>query len=72
MHETQLDLWRKALLGSLDKPGRKEPSVTQERRQIRKLERELKRKDKALAETAALLVLQGKARALWGDEGDDT
>ena len=46
--------------------------MTQERRQIRKLERELKRKDKALAETAALLVLQGKARALWGDEGDDT
>ena len=72
LHEAQLDLWRKALLGSLDKPGRKDPSVTQERRRIRKLERELKRKDKALAETAALLVLQGKARALWGDEGDDT
>ena len=72
LHEAQLEAWRKALLGSLDKPGRKGPSVTQERRQIRKLERELKRKDKALAETAALLVLQGKARALWGDEGDDT
>jgi hypothetical protein len=66
-----LEAWRKALLGSLEKAGRKGPSVTQERRQIRKLERELKRKDNALAETAALLVPQGKARALWGDEGDD-
>lgn len=72
VHEAQLMNWREALLGSLDPVGQRGASVAQERRQIRKLERELKRKDKALAETAALLVLQGKARALWGDEGDDT
>ena len=30
-----------------------------------KLERELRRKDKALAETAALLVLQKKFQTLW-------
>ena len=41
-------------------------------RQIRQLERELARKDKALAETAALLVLKKKAQAIWGDEDDDT
>ena len=38
---------------------------------IRELERELRRKDKALAEAAALLVLSKKAEALWGDGGDD-
>ncbi len=43
-----------------------------EKRRIRELERELGRKEKALAEAAALLVLQKKARALWGDEDDDT
>jgi transposase len=32
---------------------------------IRQLEKELNRKDKALAETAALLVLQKKFQALW-------
>ena len=32
---------------------------------IKQLERELNRKDKALAETAALLVLQKKFQALW-------
>jgi hypothetical protein len=32
------------------------------------LERELRRKDKALAEAAALLVLQKKFQALWEEE----
>ena len=39
---------------------------------IKELERELRRKDKALAETAALLVLKKKVQAIWGDEDDDT
>ena len=38
-----------------------------ERRRIRELEAELQRKDKALAETAALLVLRKKAQAIWGE-----
>ena len=42
-----------------------------ERKKTRKLAKELRRKDKALAETAALLVLQKKAREIWGDEEDD-
>jgi hypothetical protein len=36
------------------------------------LRRELERKDKALAETAALLVLKKKVQAIWGDEDDAT
>ena len=42
-----------------------------DRKQVRKLERELKRKEKALAEAAALLVLQKKARAIWGESEED-
>ena len=34
----------------------------------KQLERELKRKEKALAEAAALLVLQKKYQALWEDK----
>jgi hypothetical protein len=34
------------------------------------LQRELKRKEKALAEAAALLVLQKKHRALFGGEAE--
>ena len=40
------------------------------RREVRSLEREPQRKEQALAETAALLTLSKKARALWG-EGED-
>jgi transposase len=32
------------------------------------LEKELVRKEKALAETAAILVLRKKAEAIWGDQ----
>ena len=39
-----------------------------EKKRIKDLERELARKDRALAETAALLVLRKKAAAIWGDE----
>lgn len=33
---------------------------------------ELARKEKALAETAALIVLKKKVAEIWGDEDDDT
>jgi len=43
-----------------------------DRTRIRDLERELARKEKALAETAALMVLRKKAEAIWGPrEGGD-
>ena len=44
------------------------------RKRIRELERDLRRKDKALAETAAMLVLEKKLKQLWGtvpSEGED-
>ena len=41
------------------------------RKQIKQLEREIVRKDKALAEAAALLILQKKVRALWGANEED-
>ena len=36
------------------------------------LRKELNRKDKALAETAALLVLQKKVHAIWGNDEDNS
>ncbi len=41
--------------------------MQRERQRVKHLERELHRKDKALAETVALLVLRKKAQAIWGD-----
>lgn len=41
-----------------------------DKKRIRELERELRRKDKALAETAAILVLRKKLNAYWGDDSE--
>jgi transposase-like protein len=41
-----------------------------EREQITSLTRELQRKDRALAEAAALLLLQKKVRAIWAEPAD--
>lgn len=77
LHEAQLVEWRKqvtegavAALRGTRQAGRK--ATTAEAKRVHELERELKRKDKALAEAAALLVLKKKAQAIWGDEDDDT
>ena len=41
------------------------------KRENNALKKELRRKDKALAETAALLVLQKKVNAIWGNDEED-
>lgn len=40
--------------------------------EIKLLKQELNRKNRALAETAALLVLQKKAQAIWGNDEDNS
>ena len=71
LHEADLEAWRQSMLGAL-RPGPSKHTKSVEARRVRELETELRRKDKALAEAAALLVLQKKVRALWGEEDDDT
>jgi transposase len=67
---SELEDWRKAATQALAQPAeRSEPKV--ERRRIRELERELRRKDRALAEAAALLVLSKKVEALYRRDADE-
>lgn len=40
--------------------------------EVKSLQRQLNRKDKALAETAALLVLQKKVNDIWGTDEEDS
>ena len=42
-----------------------------DKKRIQELERELRRKDKALAETAALLVLRKKLNDYWGTNDNE-
>ena len=70
LHATDLVAWQTAAEAALNEGGRPSPST--ETTRIRELERELRRKDAALAETAALLVLKKKVQSIWGDADDST
>lgn len=70
----QLEQWRQACERANEVLGPKPGSLGQVvnptmQEQIRLLERELRRKNEALAEAAALLVLGKKADAIWGRQG---
>lgn len=72
LHAAQLEQWRAEVLtalGAASRPGRDLSAKV-----VRELERELARKEKALAEVTALLVLRKKAEALFGvdEEGSST
>jgi len=67
VYPQQLQQWKASAVHSLAAPeeARASPLQTkQDKRRIKELERELRRKDKALAETAALLVLSKKYEAI--------
>ncbi len=59
-------------LGKPQPKAKKSREQKEAEKRIRKLERELRRKDAALAETAALLVLKKKVQEIWGDGDNDT
>jgi transposase-like protein len=71
LYAEQIQQWKQsALLGykaSKQVEQDKTRSRQEDQKKIKMLERELVRKEKALAETAALLVLRKKCNAIWGD-----
>jgi hypothetical protein len=74
LYATDLMAWEAAAEAALS-PGRQgapSPEAQRAQRRIQELEREVRRKEAALAETAALLVLKKKVQAIWGDEVDPT
>jgi transposase-like protein len=72
IHGAQLEQWRQAALNALAPPKAGRRRKSPEARRVEQLERELDRKDKALAEVTALLALKKKLDALLGDEDGST
>jgi transposase-like protein len=75
LYPEQLEQWRRACETANDWDRehslRLKSEQKADRQHIRQLERELTRKEKALAEAAALIILRKKAEAIWGDnEGE--
>jgi hypothetical protein len=69
LYSVDIERWREEMLQALSKkPKKGDPKD----KRIRGLESELRRKEKALAEAAALLVLKKKAQGIWGDDEEET
>jgi transposase len=73
LHTHHLEKWKEEAVSG--KMGKQDTTAQAELKRLREenkqLQKELRRKDKALAETSALLVLKKKANAIWGDGEDD-
>ena len=75
VYVAQVKAWREAALegqqvAQVSRQAERS-QARQDQKRIKQLERELQRKDRALAEAAALLVLSKKAEAIWGKDEED-
>lgn len=71
LHSEHLTLWNQELRDMVKrKSSQQDKDQKADKKRIRELERELARKEKALAEAAALLVLKKKLESL-GEERED-
>ena len=74
VYPAELGKWRANCTAALAEPeeARASPQATRaDRKRIKELERDLLRKDRALAETAALLVLSKKVAAIFNKAEDE-
>lgn len=72
LHDEHLPLFEQELVDIVDKNSDKAKREVRElKKENARLQSELRRKEKALAEVTALLVLKKKADAIWGDGEDD-
>jgi transposase len=77
LHSNQIEEWKAEALADVSekkkRPGRpkKDPEVAALQKENKNLKRDLRRKEKALAEQTALVVLQKKAQELWGVDDED-
>ena len=75
LYVEQIKAWKDACMnangGIAKETARLNRELKDSQKEYKKLEKELLRKEKALAEAAALLVLSKKANAIWGDPEDE-
>jgi len=67
LRSEHIEIWQQEMKKNLNQ-RKKDEEIRELKKKNKQLERELHRKDKALAEMSALVVLKKKVDALWGDE----
>lgn len=68
LHSDHLNKWRDEIFDMMNKKNEDKIKLRKAKGKIKELEKEINRKDKALAEVTALLTLKKKLNYLWEDE----
>jgi transposase-like protein len=73
LHSTDLDTFKMDALAGFKSTGRPklDPEINVLRKEKKKLEKDIQRKDKALAEYSARVILLKKSHEIWGDPEED-
>ena len=71
LHSNQLAEWRSSFLSSMNQPKVNSNKKDDRDSEIRDLKKNLRKKNAALAEVSALLILQKKANLLWPSPNED-
>lgn len=75
LYREQIEAWKRTCLQAngqvFDQSKQLNGALKGEQKRAKQLEKELQKKEKALAEAAALLLLRKKAQAIWGDDEED-
>ncbi|GAE28193.1 transposase IS3/IS911 family protein [Halalkalibacter wakoensis JCM 9140] len=75
LYREQIESWRSVCLQAngqvYDQSKQLSGALKEEQKRAKQLEKDLQKKEKALAEAAALLLLRKKAQAIWGDDEEE-
>lgn len=75
LYKEQIEAWRDSCLNANGRDSNQTKQLNlelkEEKKRAKTLEKDLRKKEKALAEAAALLLLRKKAQAIWGDQEDE-
>jgi len=77
LHSHHLEEWKADIFSAMNdakkKAGRpkKDPELAAAQKELKMLKKDLSRKNRALAEQTALVILQKKVQDIWAEEEDD-
>lgn len=73
LHSSQIEQWKQDIYSSQKSAGRPkvDPELVELKSKEKELSKDLKRKDRALAEMSARIVLLKKSRLIWGESEED-
>lgn len=72
IYAEEIEAWKKAFVsGETDEQSKMKQELKEKDAELKSTKKELDRKEKALAEAAALLVLRKKMRAIWDSDEEN-